>query len=489
MITFTVSLLLLVFGYLFYGGLISKIVGQDPNKATPAMARPDGVDYVPLPAWKIFMIQFLNIAGTGPIFGAVMGAKFGSASYLWIVLGCIFAGALHDYVAGMISLKEDGESLPQIIGKYIGPHTQRFVLVFIVLLMILVGVVFVYTPAELLANMTPHVNMMWWCVIIFAYYLLASMLPIDKVIGKIYPLFSIALIFMALGVMIMLFIKWPAIPEITEGVQNLNPQAATKPIFPMLFITIACGAISGFHATQSPLMARCMKSETLGRPIFYGAMILEGIVALIWAAAGSAYYNEMGYETTASAGVIVSFISNTWMGRIGGVLAVLGVVCAPITSGDTALRSARLIVADFFHIDQKSILKRLAICLPLFAVTAAIIIYDRSDEGGFEIIWRWFAWANQTLAVFTLWAISAYLYRNHGHWHLLALVPAMFMTMVVVTYLFISPEGFGFIDSYDTVLLGSGLLAILISRIFYSREHRFAKKRLQEVTSEEETEK
>lgn len=472
MITFSVSLLLLVLGYVLYGWLVSRVFGPDPNRPTPAITNADGVDYVPMPAWKIFMIQFLNIAGTGPIFGAIMGAKFGTSAYLWIVFGCIFAGAVHDYLSGMISLRHNGASLPQIIGEYIGVHTQRISMVFIILLMVLVGVVFVYTPAELLAKMTPHVSMMVWVVIIFAYYLLASLLPIDKIIGKVYPVFAIALIFMALGIMAALFIKWPDIPEITDGLQNMNPAAAVKPIFPMLFISIACGAISGFHATQSPLMARCMKNETLGRPIFYGAMITEGIVALIWAAAANAFYAEQGYDTNMSAGAIVDFISNNWLGRLGGVLALLGVVFAPITSGDTALRSARLIIADFLNLDQKKVAPRLAICVPLFLVTGLVLVTSMRNEEGFEIVWRYFAWANQTLAVFTLWAVSAYLYRNKGHWHLITMIPAMFMTMVVTSYIFIAPEGFGLVDQYNNVLLGAALFAIVLSRVFYARERK-----------------
>lgn len=476
MITFSVSLVLLVLGYLLYGRLISWIIKPDPNRKTPAIANPDGVDYVPLPGWKIFMIQFLNIAGTGPIFGAIMGAKFGTSAYLWIVLGCIFAGATHDYISGMMSLRHNGESLPQLIGRYIGVHTQRISIIFIVVLMILVGVVFVYTPAEILDKMTPHVSMLSWVFIIFAYYLLASILPIDKIIGKIYPVFAVSLIFMATGIMAVLFIKWPDIPEITDGLQNMNPAAAVKPIFPMLFVSIACGAISGFHATQSPLMARCMTNEKQGRPIFYGAMITEGVVALVWAAAANAYYSEFGYDTNQSAGSIVHFISETWLGRAGSVLALLGVVFAPVTSGDTALRSARLIIADFIKLDQKKILPRFAICIPLFAVTGFVLVLSTRHAEGFERIWRYFAWANQTLSVFTLWAISAYLYRNNGHWHLLTLIPAIFMTMVVTSYILLAPEGFGLVEQYDMVLLCSGLFALVLSRIFYARERSIAKK-------------
>ena len=281
---------------------------------------------------------------------------------------------------------------------------------------------------------------------------------------------------MALGIIGVLFITWPTIPEITDGLQNTNPAADIKPIFPMLFISIACGAISGFHATQSPLMARCMTNEKQGRPIFYGAMITEGVVALAWAAAANVYYSKYGYDTNESAGSIVSFISNTWFGRAGGVLALLGVVFAPITSGDTALRSARLVIADFINMSQKKILQRLAICLPLFAVTGLVLVWSMRHRDGFEIIWRYFAWSNQTLSVFTLWAISAYLYRNYGHWHLLTLIPAIFMTMVVTSYIMLAPEGLGLIEQYDMVLLCSGLLALVVSRVFYARERSISKK-------------
>lgn len=283
MITFTIALLALVAGYLLYGRLAERIFGPD-DRPTPALTQADGVDYIPLPTWKVFMIQFLNIAGVGPIFGAIMGAMFGTASYLWIVLGSIFAGAVHDYLAGMLSLRNGGESLPELIGRYLGLTTKQVMRAFTVLLMMLVGAVFVASPAGLLAKLTPEsLDMTFWIVVIFIYYVLATMLPVDKIIGKIYPVFAVALIFMAVGILVMLYVHFPALPEVWDGMQNTHPKAETTPIFPMMFITIACGAISGFHATQSPLMARCMTSERYGRPIFYGAMITEGIVALVWA--------------------------------------------------------------------------------------------------------------------------------------------------------------------------------------------------------------
>ena len=346
MITFTLCLLVLIVGYFTYGRLMERGVGPDDRK-TPSLTKADGVDYIPLPTWKIFMIQFLNIAGLGPIFGAIMGAKFGTSSYLWIVLGSIFAGAVHDYFAGMLSLRNGGESLPEIIGRYLGITTKQVMRGFTVILMILVGAVFVAGPAGLLAKLTPeHLDTTFWIVVVFAYYILATLLPVDKIIGKIYPLFAVALLFMAVGILVMLYVNHPVLPELWDGLQNTNPEASKFPIFPIMFVSIACGAISGFHATQSPLMARCMTSERHGRPVFYGAMITEGIVALIWAAAATYFFHKNGMEES-NASVIVDSITKEWLGTIGGILAILGVIAAPITSGDTAFRSARLIVADF----------------------------------------------------------------------------------------------------------------------------------------------
>ena len=358
MISFTLSFLALILGYILYGRFVEKVFGPD-NRKTPAIAKADGLDFVVLPNWKVFMIQFLNIAGTGPIFGAIMGAKFGPVAYLWIVLGCIFAGATHDYLSGMLSMRNDGAGLPILVGKYLGKPAKVLMLVFTVLLLTMVGTVFVYSPAEILHSMWGDTQL--WAIIIFIYYIIATMLPIDKVIGKIYPLFAFSLLFMAAALMIWLFLHWPTVPELWTNFYNMG--AATEPetwkdaIFPALFITVACGAISGFHATQSPLMARCIKSEKMGRPIFYGAMITEGLVALIWATVASwFFYGEPapGYALIAaatdgfhtSAPAVVNLVCNDWLGLAGAVLAILGVVAAPITSGDTALRSARLIVAE-----------------------------------------------------------------------------------------------------------------------------------------------
>jgi len=442
MITFFLSLLALILGYLLYGKFVERVFGPD-NRRTPAMSMTDGVDYIPLPLWKIFMIQFLNIAGTGPIFGAIMGAKFGPSAYLWIVLGCIFAGATHDYLAGMISVRNKGVGLPDIIGKYLGSRAKKLMLLFTVLLLIMVGAVFVYSPAIILSGMVG--SFMFWVVIIFVYYFIATMMPIDKIIGKIYPLFAFALLFMAIAVLVALLFIMPDVPEIWEGIGNKNPKMG--PIVPILFITIACGAISGFHATQSPLMARCIKHEKLGRPIFYGAMITEGIVALIWATVASYFFYgggaaDLGADTSASAPQIVNIVSKSWLGMLGSVLAPLGVVAAPISTGDTAMRSARLIIADFVHLSQKSIAHRLLISVPLFIVTILVLWYNIADVDGFNKIWNYFGWANQALSIFTLWAITIYLAHKRKPF-IITLIPALFMTFVCTTFLLISPIAFG----------------------------------------------
>ena len=442
MITFTLALLLLIGGYVVYGAYVNRIFGPDDRK-TPALTMADGVDYIPLPTWKIFMIQLLNIAGLGPIFGAIMGAQFGTASYLWIVIGTIFAGAVHDFFSGALSIRNGGESLPEIVGRYLGLTTKKVMTIFTMILMILVGAVFVSGPAELIAGMTPGwMDAYFWIIVIFLYYVLATLMPVDKIIGKIYPLFAIALLFMAVGILVMLYVKNPDLPEMWNGFGTKYEQ---NPIFPMMFISIACGAISGFHATQSPLMARCMTNEKHCRPIFYGAMVAEGMVALIWAAAATYFFQENGIvdQLTGKAfsgAAVATRISNEWLGVFGGILALLGIVAAPITSGDTALRSARLIAADFLHIDQRPIAKRLLICIPLFLLTIGVLVYSLSDAEGFKIIWRYFAWCNQTLSVFTLWAITVYLVREKKNYYI-TLLPALLMTLVCSTYICIAPEG------------------------------------------------
>lgn len=440
MLSFTICLLVLIVGYFIYGRLVERLFKPEASRKTPALIKADGVDYIPMPTWKIFMIQFLNIAGLGPIFGAIMGAKFGSASYLWIVLGSIFAGAVHDYFSGMLSLRHGGESLPEIIGHYLGITTKQIMRVFTILLMVLVGAVFVAGPAGLLAKLTPEIlDTTFWIIVVFVYYILATLLPVDKIIGKVYPLFAIALLFMAVGILVMLYVNSPELPELWEGVHNIHPNAQNLPIFPIMFVSIACGAISGFHATQSPMMARCLKNEKYGRPVFYGSMITEGIVALIWAAAATYFYHKNGMNET-NASVIVDTITKDWLGMVGGVLAILGVIVAPITSGDTAFRSARLIIADFMGLEQCSIRRRLYICIPMFLAAIGLLLYSLKDAAGFDMIWRYFAWANQTLSVFTLWTMTVYLAKR-GIYYWVTLIPALFMTCVCSTYLCIAPEG------------------------------------------------
>ena len=474
MITFFLAILALIAGYMFYGKFIERVFGPD-NRRTPAMSMTDGVDYIPLPLWKIFMIQFLNIAGTGPIFGAIMGAKFGPSAYLWIVLGCIFAGATHDYLAGMISVRNKGVGLPDIIGKYLGSRAKKLMLLFTVLLLIMVGAVFVYSPAIILSGMVG--SFMFWVVIIFVYYFIATMMPIDKIIGKIYPLFAFALLFMAIAVLVALLFIMPDVPEIWEGIGNKNPKMG--PIVPILFITIACGAISGFHATQSPLMARCIKHEKLGRPIFYGAMITEGIVALIWATVASYFFYgggaaDLGADTSASAPQIVNIVSKSWLGMLGSVLALLGVVAAPISTGDTAMRSARLIIADFVHLSQKSVAHRLLISVPLFIVTILVLWYNIADVDGFNKIWNYFGWANQTLSIFTLWAITIYLAHKRKPF-IITLIPALFMTFVCTTFLLISPIAFGLGNLISYGIGGCVLIVAIIWFGWWYRKNILAK--------------
>ena len=484
MISFLISIVVLVLGYLLYGAFVDHAFGPDPSRKTPAIVKADGVDYIAMPNWKVFMIQFLNIAGTGPIFGAIMGAKFGPASYLWIVLGCIFAGAVHDYMCGMLSVRHGGVGFPELVGQYLGNRTKQVMLVFSIILLLLVGTVFVYSPALILGDIAgdgSRGSIMLWVGIIFAYYLVATLLPIDKLIGKIYPVFAVSLLFMALALMVCLFIKWPSIPELWDGLGGWSEKAGLKnqPIFPCLFITIACGAISGFHATQSPLMARCIQNEKLGRPVFYGSMITEGMVALVWAAVSSWFFfsggaAEVGSDLTAAAPAVVTKVSKSWLGLFGGILAIIGVVAAPITSGDTAFRSARLIIADFIKLPQKDIHKRYAIALPLFAGSALLLWYNIADANGFNIIWRYFGWSNQTLAVFMLWTATVYLVKKKGaSWYLITLLPALFMTAVCVTFILVDKTGFR-LNQAAAPWIGIGTF-ILSTILFYYWKNKHGK--------------
>lgn len=435
MYTFIASCIALALGYFIYSKFAESVFGIEPERPTPAISDFDGVDYVPLPLWKSFLIQFLNIAGTGPIFGAVAGAMWGPWAFVWIVFGNIFAGAVHDIMVGMMSVRSKGASISELVGENLGQVAKWIMVVFSIVLLLLVGVVFVSSPADLLANLT-HIDRWWWIALILIYYIAATILPIDVIIAKVYPLFGIALVVMAIGIIAGMILNgdFADIPEFALT----NPHVEGVSVFPYVCISIACGAISGFHATQSPLMARTIRSEAEGRKVFYGAMIAEGYVALIWAAAAMTFFG--GLEGLAAQGgkaaVIVSEISSGLMEQFGMVLAILGVVALPISSGDTAFRSIRLTIADTFKIPQKEAKTRYMIALPLFLVAIALLFVD------FNIIWRYFSWSNQTLAAIALWAASAYLKKN-GRNYWVTIIPSMFMTVVVTSYITIAPEGFG----------------------------------------------
>ncbi|WP_125152521.1 carbon starvation CstA family protein [Clostridium rectalis] len=486
MVSFIISLIALVLGYFIYGKIVEKSFGADESIKTPAIRLKDGVDYVPMPEWKIFLIQFLNIAGLGPIFGAILGAMFGPAAFLWIVFGCIFAGGVHDYFSGMLSVRHDGASVPEVVGKYLGDGFKKFMRVFSVILLILVGVVFVTGPAGLLATLTPkNFDKNFWLYIIFAYYILATLLPVDKLIGKIYPVFGVCLLIMALGVGGKLIIDGYPIPEIVpSNLYNMHNNPLKTPLFPVLFVTIACGAISGFHSTQSPLMARCITSEKQGRRIFYGSMIAEGIVALIWAAAAMSFFagpngvngvgklNEAMVFNGNNAAWAVSAICNSLLGKVGGALAILGVVACPITSGDTAFRSARLTIADSVKYKQDKMRNRLLISMPLFVVG---FILTRID---FNVIWRYFGWSNQALATVVLWASAMYLVENNkSHW--IATVPAVFMTIVSITYIIVAPEGLKMSTGvgYPVGIIGAAIILMLFL-------NKTKKKRIENVNNQ-----
>ncbi|TCK92619.1 carbon starvation protein CstA [Natranaerovirga hydrolytica] len=474
MVSFLGSIIALVLGYFIYGVVVEKVFGVNENRQTPAVELEDGVDFVPLSWPRIFLIQVLNIAGLGPIFGAIMGALYGPAAFLWIVFGSIFAGGVHDYFSGMLSVRHQGKSISEIVGIYLGEHSRKIMRVFSVVLLVLVGTVFMTGPADLLAslNIGGLGNMTMWVGIIFCYYFLATILPVDKIIAKIYPIFGIVLLIMAFGIGGMLIIRGYQIPEITFA--NLHPDQL--PLWPMLFVTIACGAISGFHATQAPMMARCINNERYGRRVFYGSMIAEGMIALVWAAAAMTFFNGGILELnevigSGGAGLVVNTISNGLLGNVGGVLAVLGIIACPITSGDTAFRSARLTIADSVNFEQSKSKNRIFIALPLFVIAFGLTRID------FDIIWRYFAWSNQTLAMIVLWATAVYLVKNK-RFHWIATVPATFMTAVSVTYILIAPEGFSLSTSFSYIV---GLLAAISALLlFLIKSYKKDPKRLQE---------
>ena len=439
MLSFLISVLLLICGYVLYGSFVEKTFGPD-DRQTPAFAINDGVDYIPMPLYKVYLIQLLNIAGTGPIFGALGGAAFGPIVYFWIVFGCIFAGAVHDYFCGMLSVRMKGASVSEIAGHYLGNKALLIMRIFSVILLVFCAVVFTIGPAGLLDIITPkEYDTQFWYWIILLYYFIATFVPIDKVIGKIYPIFGLCLIIMAFGVSEALLNSGKYnMPEVWNYMDNLH--ANNLPVWPIMFITVACGAISGFHATQSPMMARCIKSEKQGRKVFYGAMISEGLIALVWAAAGVTCYENSASLLADGGGCskVVYAICNSTMGQAGAVLAMLGVIACPITSGDTAYRSARLTIADWFKIDQSNWKKRLYVTLPLLLSGYIIGQFD------YSMIWRYFSWANQTLAMIVLWAASVYLIQEKKNWKITA-IPATFMTAVSVTYFLTAPECLGLV--------------------------------------------
>ncbi len=461
MVLFFICVALLIAGYFTYGAIVDRIFAADPARITPARSMADGVDYVEMSPAKLFLIQLLNIAGLGPIFGPILGALYGPSALLWIVFGSILGGAVHDYFSGMLSLRHEGKSVPDVVGYQLGNGFKQFMRLFAIILLLLVGVVFVLGPAKLLGQLT-SLPVMGWVAIIFIYYFLATILPINQIIGRIYPVFGAILLFMAVGLTAaLIFQGYHFYPQLTLA--NIHPKGL--PLWPLMFITIACGAISGFHATQSPMMARCMANEKYGRPVFYGAMIGEGIIALIWATLGMSFYN--GSEALNAAlgqggpAFVVNQISTTLLGHVGGILAIIGVVILPITSGDTAFRSARLIIADFVKLPQKAILKRLYLAVPLFVVGFLI------SRGNFAVIWRYFGWANQTLATVVLWAGAAYLIRQ-AKFHWIATVPAVFMTAVSATYLAYDKIGFGLsltVSTYIGVAVAVSSLIIFLIKL------------------------
>ena len=477
MITFFICILLLVAGYFIYGKVVERFLNVDPNRKTPAYAREDGIDFQPMPTWKVFVIQFLNIAGLGPIFGAILGAAYGPAAYIWIVVGCVFMGAVHDFFSGMMSMRSGGANMPDIIGQNLG-KTMKGVMNFVVMFLLMaVGVSFVTGPADLIASLT-GVGKETWLYVIFGYYILATLLPIDKIIGSVYPFMGAALLFMAIGVGVMLVAGdlngTHEMIELTPAtLKNWHADPQNNILIPMLFIVVSCGAISGFHSTQSPLMARCLKNEKHARGVFYGAMIAEGIVAIIWATAAMAYFGgPEGLNDAATNGVMINgvltkvtpaiavdMICRSWLGKVGAIIAVIGVVVCPITSGDTAFRSLRLTLADLLKADQKPMLKRILVCLPIFALAFFCCKMD------FSTIWKYVGISNQTLATIILWTASAYLI-NKGKQHWMCSIPAAFLTFVCVSYFVMAPHSNGGLHLAPVVGYIVGVVVALSTFIF-----------------------
>lgn len=465
MISFFVCLAALIIAYFTYGKFMERVLKINPNSSVPSQTMYDGLDYIPMPAWKTFLIQFLNIAGLGPIFGAILGAAYGPVAFLWITLGGIFLGAVQDFASGTLSVRNGGMNFPDLVGKYLGSNTKQVMRVLTLMLMILVGTVFMSGPAAVLAGYTP-IDTMIWLFIIFFYYILATLLPIDKIIGKIYPIFGAVLFIMAILMFYVLFFQGYGanLTEITF--ENMKTDNVSFPIIPTMLITIACGAISGFHTTQSPLMARCMNNEKECRPVFFGAMICESIIALIWAAIAMAFFgstaglNEIIAETGGNAATIIDMITSSTLGKVGIALVILGVVFAPITTGDTAFRMARLITADFIKLDQHKIKNRLYLSLPIFAIAFALTQID------FDIIWRYFAWFNQVLAAFALWTICAYM--RESKYLVCFILPAIIMTFVVTLYILFAKQGFS-ID-YTISAIISAIFTAIVTTLFFRKK-------------------
>ncbi len=488
MITFALSVVALFVGYLLYGRVAERVFGPD-DRPTPAIRKADGMDYIVLPSWRIFMIQFLNIAGTGPIFGAIMGMWFGPAAYLWIVFGCIFGGAVHDYVSGMLSMRHDGCGQAELTGLYLGPLARQAMILFTMMMMVLVGAFFVYCPAIILSGIWG--DKMVWVAIIFVYYIATTIMPIDKVIGKVYPVFALSMLFMVIAIGVVLAIKHPVLPEVWDGLSGWGEQrlGLHQPLFPALFVTIACGAVSGFHATQSPMMARCMKSERQGRPIFYGAMVTEGLVALVWASISSYFFFADGWREVCSPEVVSQFqaaadglvrhadgrsliqffdaptvvttVCASWLGLTGSILALLGVVAAPITTGGSSFRSARLILTEALGLQTTTARSRLLLSIPVFAAGIALLAWQIGNPSGFSTVWQYVAWGTQLMAAVTLWVCTVYFVREHKcYW--LTLIPAIFMTMVVTDFFFVSPTILGMSQTLSLALAAVVTLTCII---------------------------
>jgi len=463
MLFFSACVALLILGYFTYGMFVEKVFGIDEDRPTPCFTLEDGVDYISLPTWKVFLIQLLDIAGLGPVFGPILGAFYGPVALLWIVIGTLFAGGVHDYFSGMLSVRDGGKSIPEVVGSFMGMSARQVMRIFSVILLILVGVVFISGPAQLLNNVTGY-DVRIFVAVIFIYYFLATFLPIDQIIGRLYPAFGALLIFMSVGVIGGLVFHGYALLPNLDFFTNTSPEH--KPIWPLLFITLSCGAISGFHSTQSPLMARCLRNENKGRLVFYGAMVAEGMIALIWATAGLSFYQSPeALNAVISSGTpstVVNQVCTTLLGPLGGFLAIMGVVVLPITSGDTAFRSTRLIIAETFNMDQARAGKRLLITIPLFIVAFILTQVD------FEIIWRYFGWSNQMLSMLVLWAAAIFLAKNKK-FHFICSIPATFMTAVDASFILQAKIGFGLPAGFSNITgTVTGVIVFIVFLIYSS---------------------